>query len=414
MKKHLILLLSFSLFISLSSNTLGCTIFTASNTDIVLVGNNEDWNNTNTRVWFLPAEKGKFGRVFFGYNNAHTQGGMNDQGLFFDVVRVSNPINLAPSVPQKLNNKGNLAEKILEECSTVAQALMLFDKYNEPILGYAKFVFADSNGDSAIVGWDWTKSDLSIVKKTGNYQLFGTGQEILEYLFEKDSQNISIEHFRSMLDATHQRFRTVYSNIYDLKKREVYVYNQSNFDKVFKFKLAEQLQKGKRFYELSSFFPKNQPNFVVSYYKRNVYSVTHKILILFFVIILISPIIIWPIAFFKRHRLHATGELCSSKKLALVARLLAVLNSVISLILMYYIIEHTNFITKYGLSICGFIIGLLPVIITILIVGEIILLTVLWQRKYWSLKERIYYIWLISTKTLQLILFLNLNYIVKL
>lgn len=413
MKKHLILLLSFSLFISLSSNTLGCTIFTASNTDTVLVGNNEDWNNTNTRVWFLPAEKGKFGRVFFGYNEASPQGGMNEEGLFFDIYRITNP-TYAPSDPQKLTYKGNLAEKILEECSTIEQAITLARKYNLPGLGYTKYMFVDSNGDSAIGSWDWSRNDLSIVRKNNDYQLLGDGEWILQQLFEKDRQNISIERFRMMLDAAHKEFKTVYSNVYDLKKREVYVYNQSNFDKVIKFNLADELPKGKHFYELPKLFPKNQPNFVVNYHQKNIYSITHKILIVFLVVVLLSPFIKWPKAYFKKRRQYTPEEPIHYKRVSLGARLLAAFNNIISLLLLYYIIEYADFIRKYGLSICGFIIGLLPAIITILIIGEILLLTVLWQRKYWTLKERIYYLLLILTEIFELLLFLNLNYVVKL
>ncbi len=362
----------------------------------------------------MPAEQGKLGRVFFGFNNAYPQGGLNEQGLFFDVVRVTSTITNAPSDPKKLNYKGNLAEKILEECSTLEHALMLFRKYNEPILGYAKFMFVDSNGDSAIIGWDWSKNELSIVRKNNNYQVFGTGQGIVEYLFEKDNHNISIERFRSMLDLAHQEFKTVYSNIYDLKKGEVYVYNQYNFDKMIKFNLADELQKGQHFYRLPELFPKKQPNFVVNYYKKNIYSVVHKILIVFFVVVLLSPFIIWPRAYFKKRRKYTSEEPIQNKRLSLVARLLAALNNIISLILFYYIIEYPDFIRKYGLSICGFIIGLLPLLITLLIIGEIILLAILWRRKYWTLKERVYYLLLILTKIFELLLLLNLNFIVKL
>lgn len=57
MKVYLLFFVSFLLIISLGSSAFGCTIFNASNTDTVLVGNNEDWNNTNTGVCFLPPKK---------------------------------------------------------------------------------------------------------------------------------------------------------------------------------------------------------------------------------------------------------------------------------------------------------------------------------------------------------------------
>ena len=62
-----------------------CTAFTMSDRQSVLVGNNEDYNIPYTRVWFLPAENGRYGRVYFGYDNWSPQGGMNDQGLLFEI-----------------------------------------------------------------------------------------------------------------------------------------------------------------------------------------------------------------------------------------------------------------------------------------------------------------------------------------
>jgi hypothetical protein len=56
-----------------------CTIFKVTRDNLTLVGNNEDDNNPDTKAWFLAAEEGKHGRVFFGYNDSIPQGGMNDQ-----------------------------------------------------------------------------------------------------------------------------------------------------------------------------------------------------------------------------------------------------------------------------------------------------------------------------------------------
>ena len=61
-----------------------CTAFMMSDGERVLAGNNEDYNIPHTRVWFVPAENGHYGRVYFGYENWSPQGGMTDQGVFFD------------------------------------------------------------------------------------------------------------------------------------------------------------------------------------------------------------------------------------------------------------------------------------------------------------------------------------------
>ncbi len=76
---YLILILIFSI----KSYSIGCTIFNISNEDIILVGNNEDYN-LEANIWFIPPSDNKNGRVTFGWNNGWSQGGMNDKGLFFD------------------------------------------------------------------------------------------------------------------------------------------------------------------------------------------------------------------------------------------------------------------------------------------------------------------------------------------
>lgn len=38
-----------------------CTVFTASVGDTVLFGNNEDWPDKDTRVWFRPATETDYG-----------------------------------------------------------------------------------------------------------------------------------------------------------------------------------------------------------------------------------------------------------------------------------------------------------------------------------------------------------------
>lgn len=43
-----------------------CTVFYASQGEAALAGNNEDWMNPLTKVWFEPMEKRKYGRVLSG------------------------------------------------------------------------------------------------------------------------------------------------------------------------------------------------------------------------------------------------------------------------------------------------------------------------------------------------------------
>ncbi len=67
-----------------SANLEACTAFYLKGRDKVLVGNNEDGTNPDTRVWFVPGEAGKYGRMYVGYADLSAQGGVNERGLWFD------------------------------------------------------------------------------------------------------------------------------------------------------------------------------------------------------------------------------------------------------------------------------------------------------------------------------------------
>jgi hypothetical protein len=66
---------------------------------------------------------------------------------------------------------------------------------------------------------------------------------------------------REALRSTRQsgRSRTIYSNIYDLKRGLVYVYNRGDFEEAVVLDLAEELKKGQRTIELSSLFKSSSP-----------------------------------------------------------------------------------------------------------------------------------------------------------
>ena len=271
-----------------------CTAFMASDSDTVLVGNNEDYNIPHTRVWFIPAENGQYGRVYFGYDNWRPQGGMNDQGLFFDAL-ITEPIEIINSKNKPIF-KGDLFDTFLAECATVNEVLDLFDNYNLEFMSEYQLFFADKTGDSVIIEGDHT------IRKTGSYQIasnflqsqVGENRYPCEWykggclrfqtaeMMLKDHRIVSVEHFRNILEATHQNTlgtRTLYSNIYDLKRGLIYLYYLHNFDNEVIINLKEELIMGSHYYELPALFGKkvtygrkkfthHSPAFRISYPKH--------------------------------------------------------------------------------------------------------------------------------------------------
>lgn len=242
----------------------GCTIVMVAKGNIVLAGNNEDWKNPKTKIWFVPASDGEYGRVCVGFDNMFAQGGMNDQGLFLDANALS-PTGWKP-IKDKPTFKGTL-DTILAKCATVEEAIAFCDQYNFSGLARARFPIADRTGASVVI--EYGQGKVQYVRKTGVYQI-ATNFVITNVKGEKypcaryrvadkmlkNADDISLGLVRAVLDATHQEgpYPTVYSNICDLRKGILYLYNLHNFEEVVEFNLEEELKKGRKVYDIPSLF----------------------------------------------------------------------------------------------------------------------------------------------------------------
>ena len=261
-----------------SPPVLACTAFFASQGDKVLVGNNEDYFNPITKIWFEPAEDKKYGRVYFGFDNFWPQGGMNDQGLFFDAFATrQNKIKLSMNKPKY---QGNLIDKVMAECASVEEVINNFDRYNLQFMEKFMLMFADKTGASAIIEGD------VVIRKKGRYQVITNfyQSEIMDRNYScerykiatemlKKNSAISVELFRQILAAVHtegEYVNTLYSNIYDLKKGLVYLYHFHDFTNEVVIDLNEELKKGKHIYDLPSLFPRtyHAESFLSAYKKR--------------------------------------------------------------------------------------------------------------------------------------------------
>lgn len=232
---------------------------------LVLAGNNEDRNNTNTIVHFYPATEKFYGRIVFGYTDAPVQGGMNDQGLFVDGNALA-PTGWEPD-PDKPTYGWNVLASILATCATCEDVKDFFEEYNVPGLARARIPVADRTGASMVVEYgqgrvQFVRSDTWYQIATnfvisnitdGNYpcRRYRTADKMLS-----ESSELTVDLIRKVLDATHQEGRslTVYSNIYDLEKGIVYVYNLRNFENVAVLNLCDELVRGEREIPVSSLF----------------------------------------------------------------------------------------------------------------------------------------------------------------
>jgi tetratricopeptide (TPR) repeat protein len=261
------LLMSFLLFLFVFTNmdyANACTIIMVSKGRMILVGNNEDWQNPNTKIWFYPSSDDQYGRVCWGFDEAFdfAEGGMNDQGLFID----ANALDATgwKADPNKPNGPSSTVDYILARCATVEEVINLFKRYNVNLLAGGKFPVADAKGDAAVI--EWGQGKLQFLKREGHYQIStnfsqSNGDPVDERYKIADkilraSDEVSIDLVRSALSATANEFYfpTVYSTLCDLKQKRIYLYNFHNFEEAFVIDLAKELTIGKHAFDIPSLF----------------------------------------------------------------------------------------------------------------------------------------------------------------
>ena len=161
--------------------------------------------------------------------NPGDQGGMNDQGLFYDWNALT-PRTIQPD-PNKEDYPYYLAYKILRECATVQEVLAMYEQYNEPIFSRAQIQWVDATGASVICGYGETEYEYQL--KTGAFQV-STNFNVLtgespDWRFTTATtwltnwRNISEALFSHILTLVSQS-NTVYSNVHDLNTGDVYFY----------------------------------------------------------------------------------------------------------------------------------------------------------------------------------------------
>jgi hypothetical protein len=253
------------------NNAFPCSVLFYADNNICIAGNNEDHFLPYTQIQFISSEEGKYGRVFGGYyprycpEEASKQGGMNEKGLFYDGLSLS-PVTIQTS-SGKPTYSGNLMERILEECTTVKEAINILSKYNLVNLTTGQTFIADKTGDAAIIERDtiirkknnWLAATNFRLSEVKNCQFpcdrYNKMRNILDSIKSPDIYSTS-----NILNKVSQKGQgpTIYSNVCDLKNNIIYLYHFHNFDKSVKLDLDKELQKGKHTYRIEELFPENK------------------------------------------------------------------------------------------------------------------------------------------------------------
>jgi hypothetical protein len=262
-----ILIFGFFLISGFNSIVIGCTMFSADDGNMILVGNNGDYSYIDTYIIFYPPSESRYGRVYVGWNEFWWQTGMNDKGLFFasastSYLEAQNSSN-KPSYPRYL------MYKCMEECATVNEVLDIFDQYNLEFLEIMQLLIADSTGASVIIEGDAIHFKQDYYQVLTNFRLslyqepypcwrFNTAINMFE-----DNNVITLDLFKNICDATHNegQYPTQFSTVFDLQQQIMYLYHYHNYDVVKIFNLSDELEKGYQKIHIPTLFePENNLN----------------------------------------------------------------------------------------------------------------------------------------------------------
>ena len=258
---------------SVTTNSLGCTIFNAATNGMVLVGNEEDWEDKDAIVQVHPSSGRKYGRIYFGFGKFKyiPFGGINSKGLFFDVCGLPEKkevVGQFPTTYRTYRTKWghSLYELMLENCATVEEAIRFLKKRNTISLKWGHIMIVDRSGDSAIV--EWGKGQLAVHRKKGHSQVLTNfnltdpswrygSYPCLRYDAAtrglQDKKRVSIKQFVNVLNSVHLE-SAVYSNIYDLQRGEIYVFHKHEMSKYIKIDIRTVLSKGRQTHHLAKLF----------------------------------------------------------------------------------------------------------------------------------------------------------------
>jgi len=266
MNKGLLYIIIIPVLIFISYSPLnGCFILVLTDGSRVIVGNHEDWFDQDTALRVIPTKDGKYGSVIFTFESeGWAQGGMNSEGLFFDGALT--PLDILVDEEIKPEYDGYLWQKILDECSTVKQALDTAMKYRKMELQEAHIIFADKSGDAAILGtYDgeivvtYKKPEETYLLQTNfNPLMPDLSDEPFCWRYEAAEEHLmqngeaTVENMLSILKKTHQDQMTVYTNIYDLTSRNILVYSLRKYDNPIKINLERALANGPQMVSLET------------------------------------------------------------------------------------------------------------------------------------------------------------------
>src|ERR1035437_4389821 len=174
-RKLIVMFLTISVFgFGLFQNGFACSMFKVTMFGKTMVGNNEDYWNPNTRIWFEQGKNGEYGAAYVGFDNFFPQGGMNQAGLVFDGF--SEDYKAISDTIGKTSLGMDFLKDILKKCATVDDVKKYLSQHNLSGLETSMFLFIDKTGKYLVA-----EGDSLIIGNKPSYVLSHDYTHVVEY-----------------------------------------------------------------------------------------------------------------------------------------------------------------------------------------------------------------------------------------
>lgn len=267
MRRYLLIMVVLMQSISVSS--FACSMFVIKMNSKVMVGNNEDFWNQNSRMWFEQGDDKNFGVVYVGFDDFWPQGAINEKGLVFDgfAMPYQEINNFAGKKPTE---QEDFLHFIMRTCTTVNEVKNFFSQLDLRGMETSMFYFVDKSGKQLIVEGDSLEIRNKSYDITSNFypsqyddlndvtiKHYQKGRKLIE-----SKQDTSVSFCASLLDSLHQETGwgggTLYSTLYDLNEGIIYLYFNHDFENVIKINVKDELAKGNHTLIIPELFPNNK------------------------------------------------------------------------------------------------------------------------------------------------------------
>lgn len=267
MNKNAIILIFALLAISFQSHA--CSMFVIKKNGKVMVGNNEDFWNQNSRMWFEQGDETNFGVTYVGFDDFWPQGAINEKGLVFDGFAMPY-LEIKDFEGKDSPENEDWLQQVMRTCSSVEEVKEIFSKMDLRGMETSMFYFVDKSGKQLIVEGDSIEIRNQSYDIISNFypsqydnlndvtiKFYQKGRKLIE-----TKQETSVSFCTSLLDSLHQESSwgggTLYSTLYDLNEGIIYLYYNHNFDNVITINIKEELQKENHIIEIPKLFPDNK------------------------------------------------------------------------------------------------------------------------------------------------------------